>query len=197
MTPSPTLPELALITLRDPRAASAVILSWDVPKEAIWTAIALVSVIVTILSTLSNMLFPVPAPLSVIVGNPFVYFMVVAGGFVATVHAIYWTGRMMGGRGPVEDLMVLLLWLQALRATAQVGVLIMLILAPVFASFLVLFVAAATLWVFVHFISVGLQLNSVLRAVVVLFVGAAVLIIGVSFFLSLIGISALGVTPNV
>lgn len=197
MTHSPTFPELALLTLRDPRAASEVILSWHMPKEALWTAIALVSVIVTILSTLSNMLFPVPAPLSAIVGNPFVYFMVAAGGFVATVHAIYWTGRMMGGRGAVEDLMVLLLWLQALRATAQAGVLVLLLLAPAVATFLVLFVAAATLWIFVHFISVGLQLNSIVRALVVLFVGAAVLITGVSFFLSLIGVSTLGVPPNV
>lgn len=197
MTPSPTLPELALITLRDPRAASEVILGWNVPKEALWTAIALVSVIVTILSSLSNMLFPVPAPLGAIVGNPFTYFLVVAGGFIAMVHAIYWTGRMMGGRGAVEDLMVLLLWLQALRATAQVGVLILLVLAPIFASFLVLIVAAATLWIFVHFISVGLQLHSVLKALIVLFVGAAVLITGLSFFMSLIGVSAMGVPFNV
>lgn len=197
MTHTPTFPELAVLTLRDPLAASQVILGWNMPKEALWTAIALVSVVITILSTLSNMLFPVPAPLSVIVGNPFVYFVVAAGGFVATVHAIYWTGRMLGGRGAVEDLMVLLLWLQALRATAQVGVLVLLILAPAVATLMVLVVAVATLWIFVHFISVGLQLNSIFRAVVVLFVGAAVLITGLSFFMSLIGVSALGVPPNV
>jgi len=197
MTQSSTFPELALLTLRDPRAASDVILSWNIPKEALWTAVALVSVIITILSTLSNILFPVPAPLSAIVGNPFVYFMVAAGGFVATVHAIYWTGRMMGGRGAVEDLMVLLLWLQALRAAAQVGILVLLILAPAIATFLVLVVAVATLWVFVHFISIGLQLNSIFRALVVLFVGAAVLVTGLSLFLSLIGVSALGVPLNV
>lgn len=197
MTHSLRFPELALLTLRNPHAASQVILSWNMPKEALWTAVALVSVIITILSTLSNMIFPVPAPLSAIVGNPFVYFLVAAGGFVATVHAIYWTGRMLGGRGAVEDLMVLLLWLQALRAAAQVVVLVLLVLAPALATFLVLFVAAATLWVFVHFISVGLQLNSIFRALVVLFVGAAVLVTGLSFFLSLIGVSALGVPLGV
>jgi hypothetical protein len=197
MTETTNFPQLALLTLRNPTAAAELILRWNLPKEALWTAIALVSVIVTMLSTLSNMIFPVPAPLDGIVGNPFMYFVIVAGGFVATVHAIYWTGRMLGGSGDIEDLMVLLLWLQAMRAAAQVGVLILLILMPVLASFLVLFVAAATMWIFVHFISVGLQLNSMIRAFIVLVVGAAALIVGLSFLLSLIGVSAVGVPLNV
>jgi hypothetical protein len=188
---------LAVLTLRDPSAAAQIILGWGIPKEALWTAVALVSVVITILSTLSNMIFPVPAPLNAIVGNPFMYFIVAAGGFIATVHAIYWTGRMLGGRGRIEDLMALFLWLQALRAAAQAAVLVLLLVAPALASFLVLFVAIATLWIFVHFISVGLHLNSILRALVVLVVGAAALIAGLSFLLSLIGISAVGVPLNV
>jgi hypothetical protein len=197
MTRAPTFPELAVLTLSDPHRAAQTILGWHLPKEAIWTAIALVSVVITILSTLSNLVFPVPAPLSAIVGNPFMYFLIAAGGFIATVHVIYWTGRMLGGSGTIENLMVLFLWLQGLRAAAQVVVLIAMLIAPVLASFIVLFVAVATLWVFVHFISIGLHLNSIMRAVVVLFVGAAALIIGLGFLLSLIGVSAEGVLLNV
>lgn len=197
MTQTTTFPELALLTLRDPRAAAEVILDWNISREALWTAIALVSVIVTILSTLSNLAFPVPAPLNAVVGNPLMYFMVAAGGFVATVYAVYWTGVMLGGRGAVEDLMLLILWLQALRAAAQVAVLIALLVAPVLASFLVLFVAVATLWIFVQFISIGLHLESVLRALVVLVISAVALVAGLSFLLSLIGFSPVGGPPNV
>jgi hypothetical protein len=197
MTQALTFPELALLTLRNPQAAAEIILDWNMPKEALWTAIALVSVMVTILSTLSNMIFPVPPPLNAIVGVPFMYFIVAAGGFVATVYALYWTGRMLGGEGEIEDLMVLLLWLQVLRASAQVAVLVALLVFPALASFLVLFVAAATLWVFVHFIRIGLHLNSILHALVVLFVGAFALIAGLSLLLSLIGVSAVGVPLNV
>lgn len=197
MTRTPTFPELAVLTLREPYQAAQIILGWKLPNEAIWTAIALVSVVITILSSLSNLMFPVPAPLSAILGNPFMYFLIAAGGFIATVHAIYWTGRMLGGTGTLEDLMVLFLWLQGLRAAAQVVVLITMMIAPVLASFIVLFVAVATLWVFVHFINIGLHLNSIMRAVVVLVVGATALIIGLSFFLSLIGVSAEGVLLNV
>jgi len=197
MTRTTTLPELFILTLRDPREAADIILGWDLSKEAMWTAIALVSVMITILSTVSNIILPVPAPLNAIVGNPFIYFILAAGGFIATVHAIYWTGRMLGGRGRIEDLMVLLLWLQAMRAVAQGAVLVMLLLAPILASFLVLIIAVATIWVFVNFISIGLHLDSIVRGVVVLVVAALALIVGMSFLLSLIGVSALGVPLNV
>ena len=138
-----------------------------------------------------------PAPLAAIVANPFVYFLIAAGGFIAMVYAIYWSGRMLGGEGPVEDLMVLLLWLQALRAAAQAGVIVLLLLAPVLASLAVLVVGLATLWVFVHFINIGLRLGSIGRAIVVLIVGALALLVGLSFLLSLIGVSAVGVPLNV
>lgn len=197
MTQAASFPQLALLTVRDPQAAAAIVLGWHLPREALWTSIGLVSVIVTILSTLSNMLFPVPAPLSAIIANPFVYFLIAAGGFIATVYAIYWCGRMLGGEGAVEDLMVLLLWLQALRAAAQAGVLVLLILAPALASLVVLVVGVATLWIFIHFINIGLRLGSLGRAVVVLIVGALALMAGLSFLLSLIGVSAVGVPLNV
>ena len=193
MNRTASLPELGLLTLRDPRAASEIVLGWNLPKEAIWTAIGLVSVIVTILSTVSNMMFPVPAPLDVLSANPFIYFVIAAGGFLLTVQAVYWTGRMMGGEGEIQDLMVLLLWLQAMRAAAQAMVLVLLIIAPMVASLFVLFVTLATIWIFVHFINAALRLDSLGRAAVVLIVGAIALIVGLSFLLSLLGVSAVGV----
>ena len=103
----------------------------------------------------------------------------------------------LGGRGEIRDLMVLLLWLQGLWAAAQAVMLVCVLVAPVLATFLLLFIALATIWVFVHFISIGLQLNSMIRAVVVLIVGTIALIIGTGFLLSLIGVSSLGVPPGV
>ena len=197
MTKPVSFSDLALLTVRDPKSAAEIVLDWNVPREALWTAIALISVVVTILSTLSNMIIPVPPPLNGIVGNPLLYCAIAAGGFIATVYAVYWTGRMLGGEGRIEEMMILLLWLQALRAVAQVAVLIALILAPVLASFLVLFIGVATLWVFVHFINAGLRLNSMMRAIAVLFLGAVALMAVLTFLLSMIGVSAVGVPMNV
>ena len=197
MTARPDLPQLARLTLIDPASAARMILHWNLPREALWTAIALVSVVITILSTLSNLIFPVPDPLSGLIGSPFIYFLIAAGGFIATAYALFWTGRILGGQGTIEDLMVLLVWLQALRAAAQVVVLILLVAAPVLASFMVLLIALATLWIFVHFINVALELNSIGRAIAVLVLGAFALIAGLSLLLSMLGVSAVGVPLNV
>lgn len=193
MSTPASLPDLGLLTLRDPKAASEIILRWNLSNEAIWTSIGLVSVIVTILSTLSNMMFPVPAPLDALAANPFIYFLIAAGGFILTVQAMYWSGRMLGGAGKIEELTVLLLWLQAMRAAAQAVTLVLLLIAPFLASLFVIFVSIATLWIFVHFINVALRLDSMTRAVLVLIVGALALIFSLSFILSLLGVSAVGV----
>lgn len=197
MTQPLSLPDLAVLTLRDPQAAAQIVLGWKLPREALWTAIFLVGVIVTILFSLGNIVMPLPAPLQSLGTSPFIYLVIAVGGFVATVLAVFWTGRMMGGRGELYDFMTLLLWLQVLRTAAQALILASLFLVPVLGGFLSLFVFVATLWIFINFISVGLQLDSLWRAVFVLIVGAVAFMIGLSFLLSLIGVSAVGVPSNV
>lgn len=190
-------PQLALQTLRDPKAAAAIIMSWQVPRTELWMAAAVIAIVSTFMSTLSNVLIPVPDPLAAMVANPFTLFMIIAGGFVVTVHALFWTGRAMGGSDDMSDLLALLVWMQTLRAAAQVAILLCVLLLPALAGFLVLIVGVATIWIFLNFISVGLQLNSLARAVLVLLAGALAMSLGFSLLLSMIGVSALGVPTDV
>jgi hypothetical protein len=196
MVSTQSLKDLALLTLRTPKEAADQIISMSFSRDVLWSAVAVVAIINTILSSLSNMILPVPEPLAGIVANPFMFFFVIAGSMVLTVHALYWTGRMMGGQGDLGGLLSLIVWLQILRTVAQFTILVTVLVAPFIASFLVLIVSAATLWIFLNFVSVGLQLNSLARAFVVIVVGGIALILGLSFFLSLIGVTAMGV-PNV
>lgn len=188
---------LAVQTLRDPKSAAAEIMSWQIPRTELWMAAAVVAILSTFMSTLSNAMMPVPEPIAGLVDSPFTLFMIIAGGFLVTVHAIFWTGRMLGGSDDMDDLLALLVWMQVLRAVAQVLILLTVLLMPFLASFFVLFVGIATLWVFLNFISVGLQLNSLLRALLVLIAGAVAMSLGFSILFSMIGVSALGVPANV
>lgn len=197
MTQSLSLPDLALLTLRDPKAAGQIVLRWNLSGEALWVAIGLVSVVGTMLSTLSHMIMPLPAPFDIVGQNPFLYLVIAIGGFLATVLAIFWTGRMLGGQGSLQDLMALLVWLQGLRTLAQAVILTAFFILPGLGSLVALFVGAATLWIFVNFIAVGLRLDSLWRAVAVLIVGALAFMVGLSFLLSLIGVSAVGVPFDV
>ncbi|WP_375227722.1 YIP1 family protein [Roseobacter sp. S98] len=197
MTQTNTWPALALLTLRDPKAASDVLLSTRLPRQVLWIAVALISVANTILSYASHLLLPVPAPLDAIVTNPFVYFTLVAGGFVVMVHALFWTGRMLGGTDNMNDVLQLLIWLQVLRTAAQIVVIALLLTVPAIATLFLLFVGIATLWIFLNFLNIGLQLNSLWHAVGVLIAGSAAMVLGLSLLLSLIGVSAMGVPANV
>ena len=197
MTHALSLPELALLTLRDPKEGARIVLGWKLSREALWTAIFLVGVFTTILSTLGQLIMPLPEPMQALGNRPFVYLVIAVGGFIATVLAVYWTGRMLGGQGDLYDFMTLLLWLQVMRTAAQAFILVALLIAPVLGSFIALFVGVATIWIFVNFISVGLQLDSLWRAVFVLILGAIAFVVGLSFLLSLIGVSAVGVPFNV
>ena len=197
MTSAMSFPQLAVLTLRAPQEAASYIMRQNLPQEFLWTALALVAILNTIMSTLSNMLVPVPPPLDTIVASPFVFSTIVAGGLLLTVYAMYWTGRMMGGRGEVKDLLALIIWLQVLRSVAQAAVLAMLIAVPYLASVMVLVAAAATIWIFVNFVSAGLRFNSLVKALVVVIVGGIALMIGLTLFLSVIGVTAVGVPANV
>ena len=197
MTSAMSFPQLAVLTLRAPQEAASYIMRQNLPPEFLWTALALVAILNTIMSTLSNMLVPVPPPLDTIVASPFVFSTIVAGGLLLTVYAMYWTGRMMGGRGEVNDLLALIIWLQVLRSVAQAAVLALLIAVPYLASVMVLVAAAATIWIFVNFVSAGLRFNSLVKALVVVIVGGIALMIGLTLFLSVIGVTAVGVPANV
>lgn len=197
MTPMMSFPALAVLTLRDPKEAAAQIMGMNLPRDVLLLAVALVAILNTILSSVSDMIFPVPPPLNALVANPFVFFVIVAGGLLLTVYAIFWTGKMLGGEGEVADLLALIVWLQVLRSVAQVAVLVALIAAPFLAGFLVLIAGIATIWIFVNFVSAGLHLNSLLRAFVVVLLGGIALVIGLTMFLSAIGLSSMGVPASV
>ncbi len=198
MTAQMTWGQLALFTLRNPPEAAEHILSWGLSRSTLWTALALVAVINTIIFTLSNILVPNPSPLGPAMNNPAVFLFIVAGGLVITVHALFWTGRMLGAdQANFGDMLALMIWLQALRAVAQAAVLVLMIVSPALAMLLVLAAAVAALWLLVNFINVALRLESMSRAVMVLIASTLAVVLGLSVFLSMIGVTAMGIPANV
>lgn len=189
---------LALQTLKDPQSTAEHILTWRLPRNVLWMALALVAVINTIIFTLSNILVPTPSPLGPMMNNPAIFFMIVAGGLVLTVCALFWTGRMLGAENAsFDDLLTLMIWLQALRAAAQAAVLVLMFVSSALAMLLVLAAGIAALWLLVHFINVALRLQSMSRSIMVLIASTLAVVLGLSLFLSMIGVTALGIPANV
>lgn len=188
---------LAVTSVRYPAQGARILLSLEVPARVLWTALALVAVLNTLLFTLSNILMPGPTPLPVVLTSPFVYLALVLGGLTLTVYSIFWTGRLLGGKGELADVMVLVVWLQALRVAVQAVALVLLLVAPLLSGLLVLAAGLIGVWMMVHFVNEAHRLNSLGRAAGVLIASLLAIVVGLSVLLSLIGGPIVGSTPYV
>ena len=179
-------------TLIDPQKAARRLIDMQLDPAVLWTGLLLAAILNTILFTISNLILPSASPFPAAFNAPFVFLLVAAGALVLTVHALFWTGRAFGGKGQLADLLVTMVWLQFLRIAVQAIALVLLLIAPTIASFLVLIATLAGIWIFVHFINAAHRFSSVFMAILVLIAGTLAVVMGLVFLLSLIGISSLG-----
>ncbi|MDK3072708.1 Yip1 family protein [Sedimentitalea sp. JM2-8] len=191
------LRQLAILSIKDPAQAARMLLTAEPAREALWTALAVVAVLNAILFTLSNMLVSGPVPLPGMLSAPVVYCLLVAGGLILTIHALFWSGRVLGGTGTIDDIMTVVLWLQALRLVAQVAVMVLLLFMPLFSALLVFAVSLYGLYMLLHFINQAHRLDSLGRSAGVLVGAMLAIVLGLTLLLSLFGGSIIGSNPYV
>ena len=185
--------ELTRSSLREPRAAAQTIMSMNLGRDVLWTALALVAAINTfvlvVVVTASTPAFPLPGYFD----KPLTMFVLIAGLMVVYVHAIYWSGLAIGGQGHLMDVVAVVVWFQLLRAVAQVAIVLLSLAIPAAGTLLSFVVAIWGLWMFLNFIAAALNLNSAWHAVAVVAVAFAGLVIGLGTLMALIGGFAQGV----
>ncbi|WP_299627532.1 YIP1 family protein [uncultured Tateyamaria sp.] len=194
--------ELALATLRDPQATARQIMDWHLGRTELYLALIAVTATNAFLAGTANFIAPAqmdPAtaqavPMLALLERPLVLFVLIAGGLVVTVHALFWAGRAMGGGGSLSDMLALLTWLQALRAAAQAGVLLLSLAVPVLGGLVALGVAIVGFWLLLHFISAALRLDSLFRAFGILLAVMAGLLLGLMLLVTMMGLTAGGLT---
>lgn len=181
------LGQLAVDTIRAPREVAQRLIDLHLPKDALWTALALVVVLNAGLYSLSNMMAPPPDDLTVPVVAPVPFALFLAAGLVGTIYALWYVGRTLGGDGALGDVMVLLVWLQALRLVAQVALLVLVPLSPVLSSLLVLAAAVIGFWILLNFIDVAHGYGSLLKSLGALALSVLAMALGLTFLVTLFG----------
>lgn len=184
---------LAQETLQHPTRAAQQIMGWDLPRDVLWTALALVAVLNTFLVLLVLQLSPPAFAMPSYFTRPLALYLLIAGVMVIFVHAMYWAGLAMGGRGKLDHMLALMIWFQVLRAVAQLAVVVLTLALPALGMLLSLAVAVWGFWIFLNFIAAAMHLPSVGRALVVLILSALGLVAGVGLITALIGLVAQGV----
>ncbi len=188
---------LGQLTLRDPRTAARTIIAQALPRDVLWTALALVAAINTGVIVVLLALSPPGVPLPDYFNAPLALFVLLAGTSVVFVHAIYWGGLALGGKGALNDVLALVVWLLALRAVAQLGVMVLTLLLPLLALVASLVIAVWGIWIMLNFIAEALTLPSLMHAIAVLIIASVGLVLGLGLLLSFFGLGAQGVASNV
>ncbi|MGR3495813.1 YIP1 family protein [Citreimonas sp.] len=183
---------LAVQSVTAPREVARLLLSIRPGTDALATGFALVVVLNALVFGLSRLLFPDGGVTGAeVLNNPFAFMALQAATLAATIAALTWAGRGLGGTGGITDLAVVMIWLQALRVLAQAVVLVLMPISQFLGAVAVMVASALGIWIAVHFIDEAHELRSVLKAILVLIVG----IFGMAIVLSIV-LSAIGITPD-
>lgn len=187
---------LALETLQSPRTAAKKVMALNLSRDVLWSSLALVACVNSIFNGLS-LLFVDASLMPTVLRNPILFFVIITGLQVLSVHAFYWTGRAIGGHGDLGNTLALLVWLQALQAAAQVALFVVVILSPGLAQMVAMGVSVFALWLTVNFIAEALHLPSLMHAAGVVVLAAVGIAIGLLILVGLISLGTLGVPTNV
>jgi hypothetical protein len=181
------LGELAIETIRDPQGAARRLLALKLPRNVLWTALALVIVLNAAVYGLSNLITPPPAevPMAALAPVPFAAFL--AAGLIGTILGLWYVGRAIGGTGTLEDVMVLLVWLQALRLAVQAALLVLVPLSPVLSSLVVLAAAVIGFWILLNFVDVANGYGSLLKSFGAIALSVLALALGLTLLVTLFG----------
>ncbi|MEP1765969.1 MAG: YIP1 family protein [Sulfitobacter sp.] len=187
---------LALETIQSPRSAAQKIMGLNLSRDVLWTGMALVAAINAILYSFS-IFFADTTGLPALFSNPILFYVVVTGILVVSVHVFHWTGHAMGGRGDMGGLLALFVWLQALRAVAQGVMFFLLLLAPVLGQLFSFGIGVLGLWITINFITEAQNRQSLSHGVGVLVLSAVGIVIGLMILVGLISVASMGVPANV
>lgn len=156
MTGLPALvTDLGRETLRTPRAGVRRLLDLDLPMEARWLGLLLVTVLSVFVTGLSLLLLPPggePGILALL-ADPWVGVPAQALTLVVAAAAIAGIGRFFGGQGGFADALVVVVWIEFLMTFAQVAELAVMMAVPPVGAILAFAVLAWFLWVIVNAIA--------------------------------------------
>ncbi|SIS92421.1 Yip1 domain-containing protein [Roseivivax lentus] len=188
---------LAWQSVLAPRDVARLLLSLRLGHEALLLSAALVLVLNTALVRASAMITPPDPAIAAFVEQPLTFFMGLGGVLAIMALVLTWCGRAVGGTGRIEDVGLMMIWLQGLRVLVQLAMLVLAPVAATLAAFVSVGASLLGLWLLVNFLAEAHGFASLGKAALVLLLAVTGLALGISFFFTLIGATASGMTANV
>lgn len=142
-------------TIRNPRGAARLLLGLGLPASAAWSALALVCILSAMLFHLSLGLLTTqdPTELAGLLANPLGTVVMSGMALMILVFGTQLIGRAFGGKGKLEDAVLLIAWLQAIFLMLQLVQVVFMLILPVVADLIGTFGLALFLWLLTPFVA--------------------------------------------
>ena len=195
------LKPLFVTTIRDPRngAEQALALRW--PKQALWIALSLISVVTSALVSALVQAAPMPQgdlgrllEASPVYSSPLIFAVMQWARAVFSVFMLFWIGRALGGRGTVPDVLAAVTLLQAVSFVLVAGFTVLGLFIPFVSSVGLLVFLVWWMWAVSNMLDVAHGFDSPLKAFGVMVIAVFGVLIGLSVFMGIIGGLAGGIT---
>lgn len=174
-------------SLRTPRVAAELIMAMQFKRDVLWTGLALVAVINSIMLFFMVQMSDTPVQMPSYFERPFVLFMLNAGLMVVYVHAMYWSGLAIGGKGQLMDVLAVVVWFQALWLMAQAATMLVSLAVPGLGALISIGIAFWGFWIFLNFLAAALNLSTPWHSIAVLLVAFMGLVFGLGIVMALLG----------
>lgn len=187
------LKDLVIESVTAPRTVAERLMALPLRAEVLGILLALVAIVNTVFYSLSISLFETQTGVSTGMNLPILYLALLSAAMVIGALVLRWVGQVLGGRATLPQILVLVIWLQALRAVVQAGLLVIMALVPGLANLVAIGAGLLGLWIMVNFVDVAQGWNSLGKSFLVLVLTGLGFVLGLSFFMLLIGATAVGI----
>lgn len=182
------------ITITNPRQAGAEVIALGLPSQALWIALMLVSVILSLLfSALVHSTELPPDEMGEIIRaslgyrSPLLFAVINWVQAVVSVFVLHWTGRMFGGQGGMADMLAVMIWLQIVSLLLAVSLFVIGLVLPLVGVFLMLCAFFWGLWATVGLVDAANRFGNMFKAAGVCVVAVVVFSVGMTVLLMLMG----------
>jgi len=189
---SGTWQTLFVETMRTPDSAARSVLKTKIARSELWMGLVAASALNAVITGLTITIVPLPGNWPTLFNSPIAYFIMVVGGLVLLAHILTWAGRAIGGKGSLDDMLKLMVWMQFVRVVLQAVGLCLMLMIPLVAAIFSLITGLWSVWILMNFVKVGHKLATLMTALMVIFVTFLGMVIGLSVLLTLIGVGTIG-----
>lgn len=180
-------------SIMEPSESARKVIAMNVPREALWTGLALVAVLNVILVVLLQMISPAPVAFQdqAFALTPFGFVAIIGVFLVLFVFGIFYAGKIMGGQGSLQAALAIIVWFQSISLTLEAVQVVLVLISPAIGSIFGLLSLGALIWCFINFVNVLHGFESLGKALVAIFLG----LMGTALFAGVV-LAILGVGPT-